>query len=200
MFARSPIKAGETVVIWSGTFVDREAAEGARADGKLIMQLDDNLYSVEERGEDPTYFMNHSCDPNVWMANAVTLVARRGIPSGAELTIDYALFEAVEDFEAEWELPMRLGALSQTVHWKRLEDSGASRAIRWALLAAHYQAHRRLTMNAIPSHHSPCTLSYGRPQHPVPRQCRVGQNGTEWNNSTENRGPAPNKPAQISYE
>jgi SET domain-containing protein len=103
MFARSPIKAGETVVIWSGTFVDREAAEGARADGKLIMQLDDNLYSVEERGEDPTYFMNHSCDPNVWMANAVTLVARRGIPSGAELTIDYALFEAVEDFEAEWE-------------------------------------------------------------------------------------------------
>ena len=103
MFARSPIKAGETVVIWSGTFVDREAAERARADGKLIMQLDDNLYSVEERGEDPTYFMNHSCDPNVWMANAVTLVARRGIPSGAELTIDYALFEAVEDFEAEWE-------------------------------------------------------------------------------------------------
>ncbi len=66
------------------------------------MQLDDNLYSVEERGDDRTYFMNHSCDPNVWMTDAVTLVARRGIPTGEELTVDYALFEADEGFTAKW--------------------------------------------------------------------------------------------------
>ena len=67
------------------------------------MQIDDNLYRVEERGEDESYYMNHSCDPNVWMTDAATIVTRRSISSGEELTIDYALFEAVEDFTAEWE-------------------------------------------------------------------------------------------------
>lgn len=103
MFAASPLSAGEAVVVWGGALVDREAAALARSEGKLVMQLDDNLYSVEERGEDETYFMNHSCDPNVWMADAATLVARRSIPTGEELTVDYALFEAAEDFEATWE-------------------------------------------------------------------------------------------------
>ena len=103
MFATSPLGAGGIVAIWGGALVDREAAERARAVGKLVMQIDDNLYSVEERGEDESYFMNHSCDPNVWMTDAATIVARRSISSGEELTIDYALFEAVEDFTAEWE-------------------------------------------------------------------------------------------------
>ena len=103
MFATSPLSAGETVVIWGGTFVGRQEAERARVKGKLIMQLDDNLYSVEERGGDRTYFMNHSCDPNVWMADAVTLVTRRSVPTNEELTVDYALFEAVEDFVAVWD-------------------------------------------------------------------------------------------------
>ena len=90
MFAMSPIASGETVVIWGGTFVERGEAERARAQGKVVMQLDDGVYSVEERGEAPSYFMNHSCDPNVWMADTVTLVARRGIVPGEELAVDYA--------------------------------------------------------------------------------------------------------------
>ena len=90
-------------MIWGGTLRDREAAGRARVEGKLVMQLDENIYSVELRGEDETYFMNHSCDSNVWMTDAVTLVARKTIPIGEELTVDYALFEVVEDFTAEWE-------------------------------------------------------------------------------------------------
>ncbi len=71
------------------------------------MQLDDDLYSIEERGSDDTYFMNHSCDPSVWMSSAVTLVARRDILPGEELTVDYALFEADEGFVAAWECGCR---------------------------------------------------------------------------------------------
>ena len=99
----SPITPGETVVIWGGTFVEREEAERARAQGKVVMQLDDGVYSVEERGEAPSYFMNHSCDPNVWMADTVALVARRGIVPGEELTVDYALFQANQHAVMEWE-------------------------------------------------------------------------------------------------
>ena len=65
MFAKSPLNAGEAVAVWGGAFVGTEAADLARTEGKLVMQLDDNLYSVEERGDDRTYFMNHSCDPSV---------------------------------------------------------------------------------------------------------------------------------------
>ena len=65
IFAISPFTPGETVVVWGGAFVGREEADRARTQGKVVMQLDEDLYSVEERGENPTYFMNHSCDPNV---------------------------------------------------------------------------------------------------------------------------------------
>ena len=102
-FARSPLALGETVAIWGGGFVGKDEAERARSQGKLVGQLDDDLYTVEERGEHATYFMNHSCDPNVWFADAVTLVARRDIVPGEELTLDYALFEACEDFTMPWQ-------------------------------------------------------------------------------------------------
>jgi hypothetical protein len=103
MFAKSPITPGEEVVVWGGTFVETEEAERARAQGKIVMRLDDDVYSVEEPGENSTYFMNHSCDPNVWMAGTVTLVARRGIVPGEELTVDYALFEADQDAIMSWQ-------------------------------------------------------------------------------------------------
>ena len=102
MFGNANIEAGEVVMIWGGEFVRRERAAGARARGKLLIQLDDDLFSVEERGDDPTYFTNHSCDPNVWMLDAVTLVARRVIAPGEELTLDYALFESEEDTVLPW--------------------------------------------------------------------------------------------------
>ena len=137
------------------------------------MQLDDNLYSVEERGEAPTYFMNHSCDPNVWMANAVTLVARRGIPSGAELTTDYALFEAVEDFEAEWECQCG------SAHCRK-RFTGKD----WRIpeLQERYAGHF-LPLISIPY---PGNAGWDR----------MGQNETVHGKSR----PAPNKPAQISYK
>ena len=37
----------------------------------------------------PNHFGNHSCDPNLWWTDAVTLVARRHIEAGEELTNDY---------------------------------------------------------------------------------------------------------------
>ena len=103
MFATTPIAPGETVIIWGGTFVGMEEAERARAQGQVVMQLDDGVFSVEERGEYLSFFMNHSCDPNVWMADAVTLAARHDIVPGEELTADYALFEASEGFTVEWD-------------------------------------------------------------------------------------------------
>ncbi|HEX5403929.1 MAG TPA: SET domain-containing protein [Pseudonocardiaceae bacterium] len=38
----------------------------------------------------PIHHDNHSCDPNLWHTDAYTLVTRRAIEVGEELTVDYA--------------------------------------------------------------------------------------------------------------
>jgi SET domain-containing protein len=103
MFAVQPIKEGETILVWGGEYTDKDTALRARAEGKLILQWDDNLYSVEERGADPGYFINHSCDSNTWMNGPRTLIAKREITSGDEVTADYALWEVKETYVSQWQ-------------------------------------------------------------------------------------------------
>lgn len=103
LFANTDIKKGEKIVVWGGNYTDAAGAELMRKNGKLVMQWDDDLYSYEDRAEDEGYFINHSCDPNLWMADAYTLITRRDVKTGEELTIDYAMFEADENYISKWE-------------------------------------------------------------------------------------------------
>lgn len=41
-------------------------------------------------GRQPIHYRNHSCDPTLWHADAYTLVTRRAVDAGEELTVDYA--------------------------------------------------------------------------------------------------------------
>ena len=74
LFARVPMAKGEVVVVWF-------AGSGY----------------VRKSGEDPSYFRNHSCDPNTWMKDEVTSTARRNIKANEELTIDYTTYIANEN-------------------------------------------------------------------------------------------------------
>jgi SET domain-containing protein len=105
MFAVSTISKGEIVAIWGGNYVSKEVAEQARKTNRelRVQQIDDEVFEVfskEEAGYDPTYFHNHSCDPNTWMDDEVTISAKRDIASGEELTIDYAMFEGKDEYVA----------------------------------------------------------------------------------------------------
>jgi uncharacterized protein len=48
--------------------------------------------------DQPNHYGNHSCDPNLWWADAYTLVARRTIRVGEEVTSDYGTSTGVADF------------------------------------------------------------------------------------------------------
>ena len=102
MFANQDIKEGEELIVFGGDYVDKKQAEEYIKKGKLVMHWDDNLYSYEDKGNEEGYFINHSCDPNMWMVDAHTLVAREDIKKGKELNIDYALWEAREDYISRW--------------------------------------------------------------------------------------------------
>lgn len=86
-----------------GTFITRDELEDIEREGKIILQVDEDLFSYESRDspEDETYFINHSCDSNLWMKDGTTFVARRDIAGGEEITVDYALFES-EDYVSSW--------------------------------------------------------------------------------------------------
>jgi len=103
MFAVEPISQGEVVVIWGGNYVNKQQAEKAQREGKLVMQFDEDLFFIEDRGESNAYFINHSCDPNVWMKDAFTLEARRNINTDEELVADYVLWETDENKVSKWE-------------------------------------------------------------------------------------------------
>lgn len=101
--AIADIIQGETVLIWGGEcYTDKNGAIAAQRQGKAIMQWDEDVFSFETAGDEDLFAVNHSCDPNSWMEDAFTLISRRAIMSGEEITTDYALWEMNEQFISSW--------------------------------------------------------------------------------------------------
>ena len=100
LFATAPIRAGETVMVWGGAAWTRAQLDAGEVPPCSFSFIDDDvLLAGPEDGLD--YFVNHSCDPSVWMADEVTIVARRDIDAGEEITGDYALWEADDAYLVE---------------------------------------------------------------------------------------------------
>ena len=92
MFATRPIHEGEVVVIIGGTVMSDADFRAFMATVRRYnaIQIGENAHMVDI----PTSpgGMNHSCDANLWLRDEVTVVARREIAAGEELTQDYALY------------------------------------------------------------------------------------------------------------
>jgi SET domain-containing protein len=108
MFATSAINAGEVVVIWGGVVFTRVEVDVGKAEVHSTVPIGEHLYLGRRVGEydrerdDRGDFMNHSCDPSCWMRDEVTLIARRDIRPGEELTADYVMWENDESFTKPW--------------------------------------------------------------------------------------------------
>lgn len=89
LFTERPIDAGELVVRWGGRILPastrdaggvRDHTSVAIAEGVVIAALPDQECSPDD-------FMNHSCDSNLWMHDALTLCARRRIAAGRVVSL-----------------------------------------------------------------------------------------------------------------
>jgi hypothetical protein len=98
MFTRAPIAAGEVVVIWGGLVIGREEYDPALHRPRGTTCIDEAHYLTTPVGEPDLVdeLMNHSCDPNLWMGDEVTVLAMRPIAAGEELTMDYACWSDYE--------------------------------------------------------------------------------------------------------
>ena len=95
LFATESITAGEVVMIWGGTlYTEAELSAGKVPRGQWsYSMIEEGLYLFAPR-EGWGYFVNHCCDPNIWMADEVTVVARRAIQPDEEICGDYAVWES----------------------------------------------------------------------------------------------------------
>lgn len=69
---------------------------------QTVCQIDDDLHIASPAAATELVdsdLMNHSCDPNTWMDDEVTISARRDIAPGEEVTADYALWVAYPGYE-----------------------------------------------------------------------------------------------------
>src|SRR5919205_3799755 len=104
LFSRIPIPAGTAVSRIGGRLVSgrelRRLLDTAQQTGSgyvdtITVAGDSHL--VLPPGQ-PNGKGNHSCDPNLWWTAPYTLIARRDIAAGEELTNDYATSTGEEDF------------------------------------------------------------------------------------------------------
>src|SRR5215469_13065210 len=105
LFARAAMARGTVVSrlggrLVTGTELRQILSEAARRPDHPYVDtitVSEDLHLVLPQGQ-VNHYGNHSCDPNLWWADAYTLVARRPIAAGDEVTNDYATSTAVADF------------------------------------------------------------------------------------------------------
>jgi hypothetical protein len=97
LFAREAISAGELVAVKGGAIMDSAAFALVRDQvSPAEIQIEDDLYIAPRTAEEIEANMlclNHSCQPNVGVRGQISFVAMHDIPSGSELTIDYAMID-----------------------------------------------------------------------------------------------------------
>jgi len=129
LFAIAPIEASEVVMRLGGQVIDDAALAALKAPYSSVA-LDENAHLLVDPAH-PVRYGNHSCSPNLWPTDALTVAAWRAIAVGEELTIDYATQTGTETWRmacrcgqpgcrseitgADWRLPQLQGAYGD--HW-----------------------------------------------------------------------------------
>jgi hypothetical protein len=88
------------VLILGGQVIDGEALARLTPPYSSVT-LGEDRHLLMDDPEHPARYGNHSCDPNLWHLDAVTIAARRDLAPGDEATLDYATHTAVES----WSMP-----------------------------------------------------------------------------------------------
>lgn len=103
LFTKTDVFPGEIVMRWAGRFFQTTKHTDTNFIGKTIIDISESCIVAQWVSESCTLddFLNHSCDSNLWMIDALTVAARRKIFAGEELTLDYATWLGDESFVFE---------------------------------------------------------------------------------------------------
>jgi len=123
MFAIELVDEGELLVVWGGELRTEDQIAGLQ-DGRNChgLQVDDGVYLWSIRDGDAGDYVNHSCNPNAWVSGQISLLARRAIQAGEEITFDYATTDAsdYDTFECHCGNPLCRGVVTGQ-DWQRAD-------------------------------------------------------------------------------
>jgi uncharacterized protein len=98
LLATADIAEGDLVMEWGGTAYRVADLAAGRVPPSISYAIVDEDVLLAGPAGDMDYFVNHSCDPNVWLDGGLRIVARRAIPAGTEIVGDYATWESEPDY------------------------------------------------------------------------------------------------------
>ena len=113
VFAREPIAPGERVMEFGGELLSRAEAFSGRYRENSIWSVAPDRYlalPVADPAESLDEFLNHSCDANTWLIDAVTISARRPIRAGEEITLDQGTWNFEYEEYTSANVPCSCGA------------------------------------------------------------------------------------------
>ncbi|MBI3554013.1 MAG: SET domain-containing protein-lysine N-methyltransferase [Elusimicrobia bacterium] len=85
-FAGRPFLPGDAILNFTGKILTSEQAKDPRFEHYCLqIGIDRQLYV-----DPPARYVNHSCDPNAGLKDAVTLAAIRAIAAGEQICFDYS--------------------------------------------------------------------------------------------------------------
>lgn len=105
LFLDVGLPAGTVVVRLGGRLVSSAELEavlrGAEADPEApyvdTVTVDDDAHLVLPPNT-PAHFVNHRCDPTLWLVGPYELATRRDVAAGEEATIDYGTVSGADGF------------------------------------------------------------------------------------------------------
>jgi len=91
LFATEPTTKGKVVFVWGGKVMTKKAIKNGEYKKGTAVEIGEGKYFADPPNESPGKddYLNHSCEPNLWLKDEVTLIAKRDIAKGEELTADY---------------------------------------------------------------------------------------------------------------
>ncbi len=112
LFAQEFIPKDKIIFSFGGAFLLKNERYNSNVVRSTCIGVNDNiiLCATTSSGKDISDYINHSCEPNVGLNDAITVIAVKNIQKGEELCIDYRFWE----FRLDWELDRECncGALS----------------------------------------------------------------------------------------
>lgn len=92
VFAAEDIAQGTLLVVWGGTVMTSdELAQQTQRARRHSLQVEENLYLVNQDLPEVGDYINHSCQPNAGMSGQTALVAMRDILAREEICYDYSM-------------------------------------------------------------------------------------------------------------
>lgn len=113
VFATQKIAKGEKVMEFGGELITREQAFSGNYRSRSIWMVDKDLFLALPTTDIHTSLdenLNHSCDANTWLEDEVTLIARRVIKPGEEITLDQGTWNFEDSAYTDDEEPCSCGA------------------------------------------------------------------------------------------